>query len=201
MSIRNLARAATTLMAMAVATIVTMAIAPAAHAHGYSTSPTSRALYCHQGTVTDCGQIQWEPQSVEGPKGFPSAGPVDGTLCAGGNARFAELDDPRNGNWPTNSVSSGQNYQFSWHIAVSHSTTDFKYYLTKPGWDPTQVLTRDSLDLTPFLTVPFGGSRPGSEVHHTGVLPDRTGHHLLFAVWTVDDTGNAFYQCSDLDFG
>lgn len=201
MSVRHLARAATTLFAMAVATAIMLTIAPAAHAHGYTNSPISRALYCQQGVVTDCGQIQWEPHSVEGPKGFPSAGPVDGTLCAGGNARFSELDDPRGGNWPTNSVQSGQSYQFSWHIAVSHATTNFEYYLTKPGWDPGQTLTRDSLELTPFLSVPFGGSRPGSEVSHSGVLPDRSGQHLILGVWNVDDTANAFYQCADVDFG
>ncbi|NYE13729.1 lytic polysaccharide monooxygenase [Actinomadura citrea] len=27
------------------------------------------------------------------------------------------------------------------------------------------------------------------------------GRHLLLAVWDIGDTGNAFCQCSDLDFG
>ena len=42
---------------------------PLAYGHGYTTGPTSRAKHCQNGTVQNCGQIQWEPQSVEGPKG------------------------------------------------------------------------------------------------------------------------------------
>lgn len=63
-----------------------------AGSHGYTDSPTSRQEFCANGTVQDCGDIQWEPQSVEGPKGFPSHGPSDGTICAGGNSRFAQLE-------------------------------------------------------------------------------------------------------------
>lgn len=51
--------------------------------------------------MTNCGDIQWEPQSAEGPKGFLSGGPSDGTICAGGNSRFAQLDNARGGTgWP-----------------------------------------------------------------------------------------------------
>jgi hypothetical protein len=28
----------------------------------------------------------------------------------------------------------------------------------------------------------------------------RTGRHMILAVWTIADTGNAFYQCSDVSF-
>lgn len=182
------------------AILAAVAGATPASAHGFTDAPISRALFCERGTVKQCGQVQWEPQSVEGPKGFPTRGPADGRLCAGGIGRFSELDDPRGGNWPTNKVNSGQSYTFSWDIEANHATTDFKYYLTKPGWDPTQPLTRADLDLTPVLTVPFGGAQPPHKLTHNGTLPSRTGHHLLLAVWTIADTGNAFYQCSDLDF-
>jgi len=201
MSMKILVRAATVTFGIFIATVMTLTLAPAAQAHGYTNAPVSRALYCQQGVVSNCGQIQWEPQSVEGPKGFPAAGPADGKLCAGNLARFSELDDPRGGNWPKTNVQSGQSYQFSWRITVQHATTDFKYYITKPGWNPSQPLTRAGLELTPFLSVPFGGGKPGSQVSHSANLPQRSGHHLIFAVWTISDTGNAFYQCSDVNFG
>src|SRR3954471_16463163 len=85
----------------------------AASSHGYTDQPISRQKLCANGTVTDCGDIQWEPQSVEGPKGFPAAGPADGTICAGGNSRFAQLDDPRGGTgWPATRLTGGQTYTF-----------------------------------------------------------------------------------------
>src|SRR4051794_29805544 len=55
-----------------------------AGAHGYTDQPLSRQKMCaaNGGTVANCGDIQWEPQSVEGPKGFPAAGPADGRICS-----------------------------------------------------------------------------------------------------------------------
>ncbi|MFR9725489.1 lytic polysaccharide monooxygenase [Streptomyces sp. MS19] len=171
-----------------------------AQAHGYTTSPTSRQLFCAQGAVSDCGSIIWEPQSVEGPKGFPQAGPADGTLCAGGNSRFSQLDNPRGGSWPTTRVSSGQRFTFNWTFTARHSTTDFRYYITRNGWNPNQPLTRAQLDTTPFLTVPLNGRQPGQTESHAGTLPSRSGRHVILAVWNVADTGNAFYSCSDVQF-
>jgi chitin-binding protein len=174
---------------------------PLAYAHGYTTGPTSRAKNCKDGVVTGCGQIQWEPQSVEGPKGFPESGPADGKLCSAGLGQFAELDDQRGGSWPATQLQGGQGFTFGWHLTAAHSTTDFKYYMTKQGWDPSRPLTRSALELTPFLTVPMNGARPASDVSHPGTIPTgRTGRHMILAVWTVADTGNAFYQCSDVNF-
>ena len=50
-----------------------------AFAHGYFSSPASRQAQCARGVVS-CGDIKWEPQSVEGPKGLRS--------CNGGVARL-----------------------------------------------------------------------------------------------------------------
>ena len=52
-----------------------------------------------------------------------------------------------------------------------------------------------------FLTVPLNGGRPANDGSHTGTQPsDRTGRHLILAVWTINDMGNALYQCSDVNF-
>ncbi|MGC5345281.1 lytic polysaccharide monooxygenase auxiliary activity family 9 protein [Streptomyces sp. DT24] len=189
-----------TLLGLGMVGASVLAVSGSAQGHGYTDSPISRQQLCGNGTVRGCGQIQWEPPSVEGPKGFPSKGPADGLICAGGNGRFSELDDPRSGNWPATNVSAGQNYTFSWRISARHATTDFRYYITKDGYNPAKPLTRADLDPQPFLTVPFGGRLPGNTVTHTGTLPQKSGKHLILGVWTVADTGNAFYACSDVKF-
>ncbi|MER7050432.1 lytic polysaccharide monooxygenase auxiliary activity family 9 protein [Streptomyces jumonjinensis] len=176
------------------------AVSGSAQGHGYTESPISRQKLCSNGTVKNCGSIIWEPQSVEGPKGFPAAGPADGTLCSGGLSRFSQLDDPRGGAWPATSVSSGRSQNFTWRFTARHATTDFRYYITKAGYNPSQPLTRAALESQPFLTVPFGGVQPGETVSHSGTLPQRSGKHLILAVWTIADTGNAFYACSDVQF-
>ncbi|MCW2872043.1 lytic polysaccharide monooxygenase [Actinacidiphila oryziradicis] len=172
-----------------------------AQSHGYTTLPMSRQALCAKGTVTNCGDIQYEPQSVEGPKGFPAAGPADGTICAGGNSRFAQLDDPRSGQWPATKVTGGQSYSFTWTFTASHATTDFRYYLTNSSYDPTKPLTRANLNTTPFLIVPYNGTRPGTTAVHQGTIPSgKTGKQLIVAVWTIADTSNAFYSCADVQF-
>ncbi|GAA2813466.1 lytic polysaccharide monooxygenase [Kitasatospora sp. CM 4170] len=187
--------------AVVAAVAVPLTLALPAQSHGYISTPPSRAALCAAGTVADCGEIRWEPQSVEGPKGFPGRGPADGAICAGGNGRFAELDDPRAGGWPTTKVSAGQRLTFTWKFTARHATTNFKYYLTKPGYDATQKVTRANLELTPFLTVPYNGAQVPSTLSHTATLPaGRTGHQVVVAVWEIADTGNAFYSCTDVRF-
>jgi len=192
----SLAGIAVSALALTVSTSV-----PLAYGHGWTNSPISRAKLCQQGAVQNCGAIQWEPQSVEGPKGFPAAGPADGVLCSAGLAQFHELDDQRGGAWPATQLQGGQGFTFTWHLTAPHSTADFSYYMTKQGWNPSQPLTRSALELTPFLTVKMNGSRPPNDVSHPGTIPTgRSGRHMILAVWTIADTGNAFYQCSDVNF-
>ncbi|MFR9791023.1 lytic polysaccharide monooxygenase [Streptomyces sp. MB22_4] len=175
-----------------------------ASGHGYTDLPVSRQKLCANGTVTGCGDIQYEPQSVEGPKGFPAAGPADGRLCDGGVDRFAQLGSPTTPSgaaWPTTRVTGGQSYTFRWQFTARHATTDFRYYVTRQGWDQNHRLSRSDLDLTPFLTVPYNGQQPPATLSHSGTLPTGlSGHHVILAVWTVADTGNAFYACSDVEF-
>jgi predicted carbohydrate-binding protein with CBM5 and CBM33 domain len=173
-----------------------------AQSHGFTQSPSSRQDACAQGAAPNCGDIQWEPQSVEGPKGFPAAGPQDGKLCAADHANFAQLDDPRGGQWPATNVAAGQDFQFTWKITAAHSTTSFRYFVTKDGYDPSQPLTRAQLEPEPFLNVDYGGQRPPNTYTHNGKLPQgKKGKHVIYAVWDIADTGNAFYSCADVNFG
>ncbi|MGY0024251.1 lytic polysaccharide monooxygenase auxiliary activity family 9 protein [Streptomyces sp. cg35] len=174
-----------------------------ASGHGYTDLPISRQKLCANGTVANCGNIQWEPQSVEGPKGFPAAGPADGQICSANHGEFGQLNAPKQPNgsaWPTTKVTGGQSYTFRWQFTARHSTTDFRYYVTKNGWDDSKALTRSALDTTPFLTVPYSGQPPAT-LSHSGTLPSgKSGHHVILAVWTIADTANAFYACSDVTF-
>ncbi|GHD99394.1 lytic polysaccharide monooxygenase auxiliary activity family 9 protein [Streptomyces alanosinicus] len=200
-------RTKTTLSAVVLGVVTAGAFALStggASGHGYTDLPISRQKLCANGTVTDCGDIQYEPQSVEGPKGFPAAGPADGQICNGGLSRFAQLSSPATpsgGAWPTTRVTGGQTYTFRWQFTAMHATTDFKYYVTRQGWNQNHALSRSDLDLTPFLTVPYNGQRPPATLSHSGTLPSGlSGHHVIVAVWTIADTGNAFYACSDVTF-
>ncbi|MFJ8753226.1 lytic polysaccharide monooxygenase [Streptomyces sp. NPDC102441] len=193
-------RASAAVIGLAIAG-VSMFATSSASSHGYTDSPISRQKLCAEGTVTGCGNIQWEPQSVEGPKGFPAAGPADGKICSGGNGGFAQLDDPRGGNWPATQVTAGQGYSFRWQFTARHSTSDFRYYITKNGWDSTKPLTRAALESQPFMTVPYGNQQPPATLTHQGTMPtQKSGKHVILAVWNVADTGNAFYACSDVKF-
>ncbi len=193
-------KASAAVIGLAIAGVSVLATTSAS-SHGYTDSPISRQKLCANGTVTGCGNIQWEPQSVEGLKGFPAAGPADGKICSGGNGQFAQLDDPRGGNWLTTQVTGGQGYSFRWQFTARHSTSDFRYYITKDGWDSTKPLTRAALESQPFMTVPYGNKQPPTTLTHQGTIPtQKTGKHIILAVWNVADTANAFYACSDVKF-
>ncbi|PWN52372.1 hypothetical protein IE53DRAFT_409483 [Violaceomyces palustris] len=171
-------------------------------AHGYVSSPPSRAFLCKQGNATDCGQIQYEPQSVEAPKGLPFIWDGDGKLCSAGLSQFSQLDRQGPGVWSTTLASPVSS--FNWTLTAPHATTDFKYFITKQGWNSstTDGLYADDFDSDPFLVVPMHGQVPLPTLsHNITKLPQRSGYQVVFAVWTIDNTANAFYQCLDLDFG
>ncbi|MFB9609309.1 lytic polysaccharide monooxygenase auxiliary activity family 9 protein [Kutzneria kofuensis] len=159
--------------AVAAPLIVVAGPAAIASAHGYVNSPASRQAQCAAGTVS-CGDIKYEPQSVEGPKGLRS--------CNGGVARFAELNDNSKG-WRAAPV--GKSVTFNWTFTARHRTTNYEYYVgnTKVG--------------------DFSGNNqvPPATVKHTVNLGNRSGHVTVLAIWNIADTSNAFYSCIDLQVG
>lgn len=176
----NRARTATPQLRLLLSTLATMALAaaflvaapsaPQAQAHGWITSPPSRADHCATGQVSfDCGGLQYEPQSVEAPKGSME--------CSGGSS-FSVLDDDSLP-WPRTTISGDTT--FRWQITARHSTSTWEYFV----------------DGQLFKTVDDGGAQPGATVEHqlTG-LP--AGDHTIFARWNIADTVNAFYQCVDV---
>lgn len=186
-----------TLLSTTLAISALAGMVPLAHAHGYVSSPMSRSLLCNKGSNLNCGAIQYEPQSVEGPKGFPQTGPLDGVLASGGQSRSHELDQQSATRWSNVTLHPGSNI-FTWTITAKHKTTDWQYFITKQGWDPTKPLSRASFDLMPFCKVSGNDAVPASPTSHTCSIPaDRTGHNVILATWNIADTGNAFYQAID----
>jgi len=167
-----------------------------ASAHGNVTN--SRAALCATGVNTNCGQIIYEPYSLEGPKGFPAGGPPDGKI-ASANTWFTELDQQSSTRWSKVNISPGP-YTFNWSIKVPHATTSWKYYITKQDWNPNAPLSRASFDLTPFCSVNSNGNPPGPTFSNTCNIPNRTGYQVILAVWEIYDTANAFYNVIDVNF-
>ncbi|MFI7574783.1 lytic polysaccharide monooxygenase [Micromonospora sp. NPDC049497] len=153
------------------AVVASLAVAVPAQAHGYVSGPPSRQALCAQGRVPDCGQIRWEPQSVEGPKGLPS--------CHAGIAQFAVLNDDGRG-WPATSV--GTSVTFTWTNTARHATSNWEYFI-----GGTRIAVFNG-----------GGQQPGATVSHTVNLGGYAGRQKVLAVWNIADTPNAFYSCVDL---
>jgi predicted carbohydrate-binding protein with CBM5 and CBM33 domain len=165
-----------TLPALTVAALVAslfVAVSPAS-AHGYISSPPSRQANCASGAVANCGDIVYEPQSVEAPKGS--------TLCNGGGSRFTVLNDTSK-NWPATTV--GQTVTFNWVITARHSTATWEYFIGN----------------TLLASFNDNGAQPGATKQHTVGMKGFTGRQTVLARWNIADTANAFYSCVDLNIG
>ncbi|HWG99314.1 MAG TPA: lytic polysaccharide monooxygenase auxiliary activity family 9 protein, partial [Pilimelia sp.] len=139
-------------------------VATPAQAHGYVSSPTSRQAACAKRIVTNCGGIEYEPQSVEAPKGSMK--------CSGGS-RFTALDD-NSRNWPVTSV--GSSASFTWTITARHSTRDWEYFI-------------GGTRIAHFVD---NGRQPAATVTHNVNFGGRTGRQTVLARWNIADTAMAF---------
>ncbi|MDP4572966.1 N-acetylglucosamine-binding protein GbpA [Pseudomonas sp. LPH60] len=188
-----------------------------AAAHGYIESPASRVFLCNKGQNTGCGVATYVPQGIEyfastgyGHTSYPSnaqacdgdfrtCGPANGRIASAGLGSFGKLDEQTTSRWKKNTIKPGPN-TFTWHYTAYHKTRNYQFYITKKDWNPNQPLTRDSFEMTPLLDEPWGGRMPNAKTRHTVNIPaDRSGYHVLLAVWKVDDNRNSFYQVVDLN--
>lgn len=170
-----------------------------ADAHGYITSPPGRAYLCQQKANFSCGGIQYEPQSLEGKQGFTSSGPRDGFIASADKSAFHEMDQQSPGRWAKTSVTAGV-VNFVWKLTAQHKTRQWRYYITRPGWNASAPLTRRDFEPEPFCKVSDNGAIPGTAVTHRCILPSgHRGYQVVLGVWDIFDTGNAFYQAVDLN--
>ncbi|WP_076594233.1 lytic polysaccharide monooxygenase [Chryseobacterium sp. RU33C] len=176
-------------------------------AHGYVLSPASRG---YQGSLDKAtlgysaafgiyGSVINEPGSLEAPKGFPALGPADGKIASANGSIGGDttLDIQTADRWKKTNISMGVN-AFIWKYSAYHATAKWHYYMTKQGWNPNQPLSRQDLEL--IGTVAHNGTPPQDNVSHQIIVPaNRTGYHIILAVWDVADTTNAFYNVIDVN--
>ncbi|MDD2058616.1 N-acetylglucosamine-binding protein GbpA [Pseudomonas sp. GD03860] len=187
--------------------LAAMMAAQTASAHGFLSEPPSRAFLCQKGVNTGCGGAQYEPQSVgETFKGFPAGvggapmqGPIDGQIASGSTSRFTALDAQSANRWHLNEIKY-RAIDFVWTYTASHPATKHEYFISKNGWNPNQPLARATFDSTPFCTIDGGNQKPSNGTKHACTIPDdKTGQHVILALWTVGDTAAAFHSVTDVN--
>lgn len=180
-------------MFFAVFTLAVVLFQTTASAHGYISKPASRVYLANKGINVGVGSAQYEPQSVEAPKGFPISGPADGSIAGGG--KYSLLDEQSAIRWAKVDIESGP-LTVEWTLTAPHKTSSWQYFITKKGWDPNKPLTRSSLE--PLATIEADGSVPNALAKQEINIPnDRSGYYVILGVWNIADTGNAFYQVID----
>ncbi|KAH9476461.1 Lytic chitin monooxygenase [Psilocybe cubensis] len=152
-------------------------VAPAV-GNGFVNFPPSRQARCLYGQVPDCGDVQYEPQSVEGLAGSFS--------CNGDGERFHELND--NSLFENLHFSVPEDIEklsFTWVITAPHRTIVWEYF----------VITQDNTLL--YSDQAFNQTPPATLTHMVP-LNGIKGAQTVLARWTIGDTENAFYSCVDL---
>ncbi|MGW0828083.1 lytic polysaccharide monooxygenase [Streptomyces sp. NPDC002845] len=192
--------------------LTALAAAPAA-AHGSMGDPVSRVAQCYaegpENPASDAcaaavaaGGTQalydWNGVRIGDANGRHQELIPDGRLCSADNEAFKGLDLAR-ADWPATGVSSGS-YTFRYRVTAPHKGI-FKVYLTKAGYDPSRPLAWDDLDLADPVATATDPAASGGFYTFSGTLPQRSGKHLLYAIWQRSDSPEAFYSCSDVTFG
>jgi len=205
-----LTTAASAVVAAATVTAVVASPEPAS-AHGSLASPPSRVYTCwKEGPETPqsdackaavaAGGTQalydWNEVSLIDVDGHHRERIPDGKLCSAGRDKYRGLDLQR-ADWPATKVTAGS-YTVQLHATAPHAGSDFEFYITRDGWSPTQPL--NWTDLVPLEA--FRNVNPTSSQTFTITLPQRSGRQILYMIWQrVAYSDEAFYSCSDIDFG
>lgn len=183
-----------------------------ASAHGYVSSPKSRAFLCTSaqggGSSLACvaaaaagNSSQYEPQSIGigGANNNHQSLIPDGKLCSANIGSMNGLNLAR-GDWGATSVGAGPR-AFVWTNTAAHKTSYFRYYITKQGFNPSTTALKWS-DLEQIHQSPPADRETTST--HIVNLPARTGRHIVYSIWQRDpvaDAPEAFYQCIDVVYG
>ncbi|WP_031511147.1 lytic polysaccharide monooxygenase auxiliary activity family 9 protein [Streptomyces megasporus] len=206
-------RTAAALVAVGAAALaLTVATAPPVAAHGSMTDPVSRVAACHaegpeSPTSAACKALvaaggtqplyDWNEVNIGDAAGRHRQIIPDGKLCSAGREKYKGLDLPR-ADWPATPMSAGDR-TFRYRATAPHKGT-FELYITKEGYDPAKPLAWADLEPEPFAKATDPTLEDGSYVF-SGTVPERSGRHLVYAVWQRSDSPEAFYGCSDVVFG
>ncbi|WP_406674684.1 lytic polysaccharide monooxygenase [Nonomuraea sp. N2-4H] len=185
--------------------------ASAAHAHGTMSNPPSRVYVCkNEGPESPKSEACKAAVAAGGTQAFYDWNEVslleaggrhrelipDGKLCSAGRDKYRGLDLQR-ADWPATPVRPGD-FTLTYHATAPHANSNFEFYITREGWNPTMPLKWS--DLVHIKT--FTNQNPTTFTNWTITLPQRTGRHILYSIWQrVVGSNEAFYTCSDIDFG
>ncbi|MEV6117195.1 lytic polysaccharide monooxygenase [Streptomyces sp. NPDC052109] len=211
MPVRARRTAAAAVLGLPVA-LTALAAAPAS-AHGSMGDPVSRVSQCYAEGPESPGSAackaavaaggtqalyDWNGVRIGDAAGQHRRLIPDGKLCSANNEEFKGLDLAR-ADWPATRVHSGS-YTFRYRVTAQHKGT-FTVYATKPGYDPAKPLAWSELDLEHPVATATDPVASGGFYAFSGTLPQRSGRQLLYAIWQRSDSPEAFYSCSDVDFG
>ena len=208
-TVARVSAAAATLTAAAL--LSALLPASTAGAHGSMSGPASRVYTCWKEgpespdsaackAAVAAGGTQamydWNEVSLIDVDGRHRERIPDGKLCSAGREKFRGLDLAR-ADWPAQRVSAGS-LSVTLHLTAPHAGSDFEFYVTRDGYSPTQPLRwGDLVALRSWRNI-----NPTSNQTFTLTLPSRSGRHILYMIWQrVAYSDEAFYSCSDIDFG
>lgn len=193
---------------------LTAMLAPiAAFAHGAPEFPISRQYNCYknpslpacQAAIAFGGEqaiYDWNGVNQAAANGNHKAVVPDLKICAGGQEKFKGFDLAR-ADWPATAYSPGADgkYEYRYNATAPHRSLNWTFFLTRDGWNPTASPLRWS-DLEQVQQLgPDQIVTVGKTYTMKLSLPRRSGKHVLFSAWQRADSTEAFYACSDVDFG
>ncbi len=190
---------------LAAAGLLALGAAEAA-AHGTTLSPASRNYVCryldrdsepcaHVWRTNPQANYDWMGLLIARADGRHRQLIPDGELCSAGDPKFGGFDRPST-KWLATGINPGRQ-TFKWVLNAPHATLYYRFYITKEGHDPTRALRWDDLEL-----FHDSGRRKAAQIDKFEVdVPQRTGRHVIYAIWQRSDSPEAFYACSDVVFG
>ncbi|MFD8480610.1 lytic polysaccharide monooxygenase [Kitasatospora sp. NPDC059673] len=196
------------------ALVATTFAAGTAGAHGAMFGPASRVAACYaEGPETPKSQVckdlvadsgtqplyDWNEVNIANANGQAQQIIPDGHLCSANRDKYRTLDWART-DWPATSVTAGAK-TFNFRVTAPHQGV-MTLYLTNNSYSPTQPLKWSNLDLAnPIATFASPRTSDNGYYNVNVNLPQRTGRQIVYMVWQRTDSPEAFFGCSDVDFG
>ncbi|WP_257386937.1 lytic polysaccharide monooxygenase auxiliary activity family 9 protein [Tahibacter caeni] len=183
-------------------------------AHGSMVVPESRIYHCFLNNpenpgdpacraLKDAGGTQafydWTGINQANANGNHQAVVPDGRLCSGNNPTFRGLDLARS-DWYATPVANGADgtFEFVFRATAPHASRDWIFYVTRAGHSPVEPLRwSDLFEFCRFGSVPLDNGY----YRFRCALPELSGKHTIYTVWQRSDSTEAFYTCTDVEFG
>ena len=125
----------------------------------------------------------------------------DGQLCSGGKESHRGLNLART-DWVTQIVAPNPDgtFEFVYRATAPHSTRYFEFYITKNGHDHTQPLKWSDLEAQPFCSITEVELADDAYRMICPMPLTKEGKQIIYSIWQRNDSQEAFYSCSDVEF-